>query len=41
VAIVEAELGAPLGALYADFDREPFAAGLRRREGRGVGVQAA
>jgi ubiquinone biosynthesis protein len=26
VAIVEAELGAPLGALYADFDREPFAA---------------
>jgi ubiquinone biosynthesis protein len=26
VAIVEAELGAPLGALYAEFDREPFAA---------------
>ena len=26
VAIVEAELGAPLGALYAEFDPEPFAA---------------
>ena len=26
VAIVEAELGAPLRALYAEFDREPFAA---------------
>ena len=26
VRIVEAELGAPLGALYAEFDREPFAA---------------
>ena len=26
VAIVEAELGAPLSALYAEFDREPFAA---------------
>ncbi len=26
VAIVEAELGAPLGALFAGFDREPFAA---------------
>ena len=26
VAIVEAELGAPLDALYAEFDREPFAA---------------
>ena len=26
VAIVEAELGAPLGALYAEFGREPFAA---------------
>ena len=25
-AIVEAELGAPLAALYAEFDREPFAA---------------
>ena len=26
VAIVEAQLGAPLGTLYAEFDREPFAA---------------
>ena len=26
-AIVEAELGAPLSVLYADFDHEPFAAG--------------
>ena len=26
VAIVEAELSAPIGALYAEFDREPFAA---------------
>ena len=26
VAIIEAELGAPLGALYAEFNREPFAA---------------
>ena len=46
VAIVEAELGAPLAALYAEFDREPFAAAslaqvhrARLRDDRQVAVK--
>jgi ubiquinone biosynthesis protein len=45
-AIVEAELGAPLSALYAEFDGEPFAAAslsqvhrARLRDGRRVAVK--
>jgi ubiquinone biosynthesis protein len=45
-AIVEAELGAPLSDLYAEFDREPFAAAslsqvhrARLRDGRCVAVK--
>ena len=45
-AIVEAELGAPPSALYADFEREPFAAAslsqvhrARLRDGRCVAVK--
>lgn len=45
-AIVEAELGAPLPALFAEFDREPFAAaslsqvhGARLNDGRRVAVK--
>ncbi len=46
VAIVENELGAPLSALYAEFEREPFAAAslsqvhrARLRDGRRVAVK--
>lgn len=46
VAIVEAELGSPLPALYAEFDQEPFAAAslsqvhrARLRDGRRVAVK--
>ena len=45
-AIVEAELGAPLSVLYAEFDKEPFAAAslsqvhrARLRDGRCVAVK--